>query len=157
MPINVVDTPRFLRARLKPSLNDLAFDLNASVGQRISTGRLRIALNPLLVDFTGNSVIKNILRFTPSNSVDVAYHRLYYVVSSGNKTWTSSDLSLPFIRLDPVTPSGDGKYEYNLADFGALSGLKGTYDIAVTAVDTAGNDSGENDDFLEVEDAIFNF
>lgn len=97
-----------------------------------------------------------ILRFTGSTDEGtvggtIAY-RLRWVPDSGDKVWTTADLALPYIQISAVgTPSN--AYTIDISSYSELSGLVGVYDVGLTAVDAAGNESS----FIEVEDAKFDF
>lgn len=100
----------------------------------------------------------NLLRFTPAADEGqpggtIAY-RLRYVPDTGDKVWGPADYSLtPVVLTFQAGPIVNGKRQYNLKDYPELVALSGTYDIAVTSIDAAGNESA----FLELENAVFNF
>ena len=95
-----------------------------------------------------------VLRVTPATATDVVSYNLRYEVSAGDKTWGPGDYDLTSVNLGAPGPvMGDGKIEFDLANYPELAGLDGVYDLGVTAVDDVGNES----DFLELEDASIDF
>lgn len=95
-----------------------------------------------------------VLRIAPSASPDVVSYNLRYEISVGDKVWNTGDYSLPPVDLGPPSPPApDGKIEFDLGTYPELEGLDGVYDVGITAVDDAGNESN----FLELEDASVDF
>jgi hypothetical protein len=64
---------------------------------------------------------------------------------------TPAAYDAPVDTLTAPTPDADGYSRIPLANIPQAAGLEGTYDIHVTALDAAGNES----DFLEVDNQVF--
>lgn len=64
---------------------------------------------------------------------------------------TPADYDLPFDTLDAPAADADGFTRIPLANIPSAAGIEGTYDIHVTALDAAGNES----DFLEIDNQTF--
>lgn len=64
---------------------------------------------------------------------------------------TAAAYDTPVDTLQAPTPSADGFSRIPLADIPQAAGLEGQYDIHVTALDAAGNES----DFLEIDNQTF--
>lgn len=76
-----------------------------------------------------------IFRFTPSTSPDVVGYRVY-VDLPGAVSYGS-----PSAEVGDLTPATDGKIEVDLAGLDVTRTKDGVYDIAVAALDDAGNES----------------
>lgn len=88
-----------------------------------------------------------ILRYTPSDSSDVAEHRTR-IVPDG----TAFDYDIPY-DVTPSTPNDNTQVAVNVATLSRAPTNDGVYDIYVTAADAVGNES----DPLEIPDADFDF
>lgn len=93
----------------------------------------------------------------------VAY-RLRWTPDIGDKVWTEADLALPFVEFRPEDLDIEaekagmiGWYKTDLRMWPELAGISGVYDVLLTTVDAAGNDSIEKGSYQEVENATFNF
>lgn len=87
----------------------------------------------------------------------VAY-RYRFVPSVGVKNWVyPDDLAINYVQrpVGATVSSGTwaGYYEYDISTWPELAGFQGFYDVAVTSVDAAGNEST----FLATEDAYLEF
>lgn len=64
---------------------------------------------------------------------------------------TAAEYDTPVERIAAPAPNADGYTRIPLADIAQAQGLEGQYDIHVTALDAAGNES----DFLEIDNQTF--
>ena len=87
-----------------------------------------------------------VLRFKQSPSTDVVKNRIR--VRPAN---TVAEYDTPFDDVVAPVADADGFTRIPLANVPATNGLEGQYDLHVTAVDGAGNES----DFLEVDNQTF--
>lgn len=87
-----------------------------------------------------------VVRFRQSASGDVAKNR--FRVRPAN---TPAAYDAPFDDVVPPAPNTDGYTRVPLSDIPQAVGLEGRYDVHVTAVDSAGNES----DFLEIDNQLF--
>lgn len=88
-----------------------------------------------------------VIRFTQSPSSDVVANRIR--IHPANSV---PDYSTPFDEIRPVPQvDADGFTRIPLANVPKAAGLEGSYDVAITAVDGAGNES----DFLDIDNATF--
>lgn len=88
------------------------------------------------------------LRFKPSASPDVAEHRVRIL-----KDGTAFGYNQPFASIPANTPQEGGKFSVDIAKLTNAPKSEGVYDVFVTAVDKAGNES----DPLEISNASFDF
>jgi len=79
---------------------------------------------------------KMILRFTPSGSSDIVGYYLYYAEESLVLSHSSPRVSL---GKPPVNPNGQIEVDINSLDF--EGSIDGHYNLGITAVDDAGNES----------------
>ena len=86
------------------------------------------------------------LRFKQSTAADVVKNRVY--VHGPNQPF---DPAAPFDEIAKPTADADGFTRIPLANLPKLNGLEGQYDIDVTALDAAGNES----DPLEIDNQTF--
>jgi len=93
-------------------------------------------------------IVSRTLRWDPLTGADG--FRLYWGPSD-----TVFDYTQPSVDFSPPPPIGaSGKHEVNLASIPALAALpEGTYDLAVTGFDAAGNEGN----FAEVENVPLDF
>ena len=87
---------------------------------------------------------------TPRNA-DIVSYRLRVAPDGG--VGSASNYNLAFIDLGKPALDPQGFIVVNLASIPSLANLDGTFDLAVTAVDDAGNES----DFLPLEGAVIDF
>lgn len=87
-----------------------------------------------------------VLRFKQSPSADVAANRIR--IRPAN---TPASYDAPFDDVPKKDADQDGFTRIALANLPHAVGLEGTYDIHVTALDAAGNES----DFLEIDNQTF--
>lgn len=86
------------------------------------------------------------LRFKQSTAADVVKNRVY--VHGPNQPF---DPNAPFSEVSKPTPDADGFTRIPLSNLPVLNGLEGQYDLDVTALDAAGNES----DPLEIDNQTF--
>lgn len=141
--------------------------ITLTTGATIGTTVVRLTSDAVNADYTVR-VPDRILRFNPEASEGeqggTTRYRLRVAADAGNKVWDAGDLALAYDEK-PVGfgfNAGTGKYEWDLSDPAAFPVLHGTtreglFDLGVTAVDAAGNDSGSEGTvgFMEIEDAWF--
>jgi hypothetical protein len=80
-----------------------------------------------------------ILRFRQSPDTDVVANRIRAVLRVEDGT-VFDDLD-PYTQVDAPTPDADGYSRIDLGKLQGISALDGTYDLYLTAVDDAGNES----------------
>jgi hypothetical protein len=78
------------------------------------------------------------LRFTPSQAPDVTGYIVYFEPAADP---TNLNYSSPSQTIGNPTPGTDGKIAIDMATFDLVRTLEGRYDIGLTAVDAAGNES----------------
>lgn len=88
------------------------------------------------------------LKFRQSISDDVVANRIR--IRPAN---TAAAKDAPFEDVTKPVPDADGYSRIVLDNLTQAQGLDGRYDVHVTAIDDAGNES----DFLEVDDQAFDF
>jgi len=86
------------------------------------------------------------LRFRQSTAADVVLNRIR--IRPAN---TEAVYDTPFDDLPPPVVDADGYSRIPFSNIPQAQGLDGQYDIHITAVDDAGNESG----FLEVDNQTF--
>lgn len=77
-----------------------------------------------------------IIRFPPSASPDVTGYKLYVAMEPNVLNYSSQSYA-----LGNPSPGGDGLIPVDLSLITGLAGLDGAYNIGVSAVDDAGNES----------------
>lgn len=87
-----------------------------------------------------------VVRFRQSASPDIVSNR--FRVRPAN---TPAAYDTPFDDVPVPAADADGFTRVPLANVPAAAGLEGRYDVHVTAVDGAGNES----DFLEIDNQLF--
>lgn len=94
------------------------------------------------------SLIKEVvIRFTQSVAADLAANRIRIHPANSVPSY-----STPFDEIRPIpAPDADGFTRIPLANVPKANGLEGQFDVAITAVDTTGNES----DFLDIDNATF--
>ena len=77
------------------------------------------------------------LRFTPSGSPDVVGYKLYLQLAPDPVSYTSTSFDLG----NPPASGSPALVELNLATLPGMTTYDGTYNLGVTTVDDAGNES----------------
>jgi hypothetical protein len=86
------------------------------------------------------------IKFTQSAGTDVAANRVRF-----HAVGTTPDKSMPFDEVKPAPAAdADGFTYIPVASLASAAKIEGQTDIAVTAVDSAGNES----DFLDITDVV---
>lgn len=78
------------------------------------------------------------LRFTPSASPDVTGYMVYIEPAADPTTLSYESQSQ---SIGNPAPGADGKIAVDMAAFDIVRTLEGRYDVGLTAIDTAGNES----------------
>jgi len=87
-----------------------------------------------------------VIRFKQSEATDVVKNRVY--IHAPNQPFNADNA---FDELDPPVADEDGFSRIPLVNVPKAAGLDGSYDVDITAVDDAGNES----DPLEIDNANF--
>jgi hypothetical protein len=88
-----------------------------------------------------------VIRFTQSTSGDVVANRVRIHAAD-----TAPDYATPYDEVrPPPAADADGFTRIPLANVPKAAGLSGRYDVGITAVDAAGNES----DFLDIDSVPF--
>lgn len=95
------------------------------------------------------SFIKSrVLKFVPSISTDVVAHRIRIVLDG-----TAFAASLPFVDVAYTSVTPRVQIAIDLATLANAPKANGTYDVYVTAIDAAGNES----DPMAIANTVFDF
>lgn len=86
-------------------------------------------------------VAKGKVSFTPSASPDVTAYRLYWSSSEIPVDYAAQNHDFPADQI-PDDPDNPGKKVLDLKQIDAVQTLDGTYNLGLTAIDDAGNESG---------------
>lgn len=86
------------------------------------------------------------IKFKQSTGTDIAANRVRF-----HALGTTPDVSMPFDEVRPApAPDADGFTYIPVASLPKAAAIEGETDIAVSAVDSAGNESG----FLDIIDVV---
>ncbi len=89
------------------------------------------------------------IKFKQSTALDVVANRVRFHGAN-----TDPDKTMPYDEVRPQpAPDADGFTRIPLSALPSAVGLDGTFDVAVTAVDDAGQESG----FLDIDAVDFDF